>query len=192
MAQANPLPERIATELPKHPDLAVLDVDDPYGQREFGKDPPKIRVLASFREDPLLRMYTHGDIQQFQYVAGRKWQGCYESLAVGAMKAVNTMQEPVDGGGRPGTISDVMCNAIDHLGAISRKLGEVNDWVLRKVLAEGRSLRYCAERLGWTGDDGRPTERNMSQINKLFHDILYQVAEHFNLASTRLAERESA
>jgi hypothetical protein len=123
--------------------MVVDVVDNPYGAG-------KISVTRSTRDDPLAGMHSRGVIDAAQYAAGRHWQRAWEDSEIGAVRAVDTTREPVDGcGAMHSPFSDKQRDAFKELQMASVVLGFEGDMIVREVLGNQRMpIAAVAQRHG--------------------------------------------
>ncbi|MGD9725275.1 MAG: hypothetical protein AB7R40_23500 [Nitrospiraceae bacterium] len=162
--------DRMASDVPINARVVPAVVDDPYGF-----DGEKITVLRSIRDDPLAEMYSRGQIDHAQYIAGRTWQEYYERAEVGFVKAVDPAREAVDGGQFPDPLPDRRMSASDQIALADRKLGQDGCAIIRDVLWHGMSLTACAQRRGMVRQIDR---RNMSVKFKWCLEVLAKLWHH--------------
>ena len=165
------------------PDVALVEIEDPYGLREFGGGPPKISALASIRDDPLGRLHARGQIDEAKYNAGRLWQREYECSQIGQVKAIDTTKEPVDGGSFPEPMTERQRRAMRVVSQASAVLGKDGDWLVRQVLGERRFLFDIATMRGDVDSDGEPKRRAIEYYGQRLRECLETLAVFFNLAS---------
>lgn len=158
--------DRRATELPRHARVFVDNVDDPYGYAEGVAEKlvqnsdkatewrsdgqPQISVVRSLRHDPLASMWARRQIVIGQFRAGRRWQELYERTCVGAVQAVDTTREPVDGGSFPDPLSEAQRRAMIDLKRCAaavmadKRLGKGAQRLIEDVLAHGLTVAEAA------------------------------------------------
>lgn len=109
----------------------------------------KIAVVRSLRDDPLAGMLSRSQIDQAQYMAGRKWQEYAEMCEIGGVQAVDTTKEPVDGGGGfRDPITEKQVEAVKKLAAADVRLGAAGARLVVEILAWRVSIRQAAESRG--------------------------------------------
>lgn len=208
-ASAAILPDRRVYDPPKNLRIAVSAIADPYGLPESAKKIPKQRadgspapgegewfstgqpqivVLRSIRTDPLGWMSSHNQIDEAEFLSGRKWQSLYERSQIGSVQAVDTSKEPVDGGKFPEIVTDNQRAAIQQmrlaLHAIlnsvprDRLRGIGRAALVQDVLATGMFIKQAAAARGITA------ERAVHALAKEFHMSLSVLAEHFGFVGT--------
>lgn len=152
--------ERIASELPRNTEAVVVEIEDAYGfqepalyERGEWKAPgtQKVKALRSLRDDPLGRLHARGQIDEACFNAGRHWQALYERASIGGVRAIDTTNEPVDGGGTyPDPITDGQRKAVKELQRARSMLGKEGDELVRDILGEGCWIEMAAARRGMT------------------------------------------
>lgn len=206
---AAPLPDRRVYDPPKNLRIAVDTIQDPYGVSESAKKlprqnrdgspstgegewvstgQPEILVLRSIRTDPIGWMKSHNQLDESEFLAGRRWQSLYERSHVGSVQAVDTSKEPVDGGKFPELLTDNQRIAIEQLRLASYAIvksvpgdmvrGRARIALIQDVLADGMFIRAAASRRGISAD------RAVSALAKEFHQCLAIMAEHFGFIGT--------
>lgn len=131
----------------------------------------KIAVVRSLRDDPLAGMLSRSQIDQAQFMAGRKWQEYAEMCEIGGVQAVDTTKEPVDGGGfyrEP--ISDRQVEAFKKMAAANSRLGGTGARLILEILAWRVSIRQAAE------SRGRFTKYGWEKTGREFRECLEQLA----------------
>ena len=91
-------------------DTAEIDVDDPHATRTG----QKIRVLRTFRSDPLARLHSHKQIDEAQYNAGRAYQRDVQT-AERSVRSLDLTRERVDGGAPSEPLTDAQVRAQKRL-----------------------------------------------------------------------------
>jgi hypothetical protein len=110
--------DRRVAELPINARAVPVEVDDPYTPADQDK-PDRIVVMRSVRDDPLGFMHARRQIDDVHLLAGRYWEQLHQRACIGAIQALDTSKEPVDGGaGFPDPITDSQRSAIDKLRSI--------------------------------------------------------------------------
>lgn len=204
------IPDRRVFDPPKNLRVAVGTIADPYGIPEpaqkvpkrrrdgsssagegewYSPGQPQIVVLRSIRTDPLGWMHSHSQIDEAEYLAGRRWQSLYERSHVGSVQAIDTSKEPVDGGRFSEPMTDSQRVAIDQLrlagnallaSAEDRARGVGRMQLIRDVLATGLFIKMAAAARGITA------ERAIGALAKEFRASLGVLAEHFGFVGVRL------
>jgi hypothetical protein len=159
--------DRRATVLPRGAKVAVSVVDDPYAKGD------KITVLASIRDDPLYGMLARRQIDQAQYMAGRKWQEYYENSEIGGIGAIDTTKEPVDGRRFPEMFTERHSRAIQELKSASLALGKEGDALIRDVLGRGMTLAGAAAYRGYLPV---PDCQDMRYLGRRFRECIESLA----------------
>jgi hypothetical protein len=156
-------------------DTAEIDVDDPHATRKG----QKIRVLRTFRSDPLARLHSRKQIDEAQYNAGRAYQRDVQ-IAERFVRSLDLSRERVDGGAPPEPLTDAQVRAQKRLTGLERVLGRTMHRVTRAVLVEGLSMETVAQRLF-----DRDGELSVKYYGRLFRDALDVLAEEYGLAGRR-------
>lgn len=206
MPQAK-LHERIALDPPPGAKVVIDVMADPYGlsesatleskrrsdgsiapgQKEWvSSGQPNVVILRSIRADPLGWMKSHGHVGEAEYLAGRCWQTLHERSEIGSVQAVNTMKEPVDGGGIPELVTDGQRNALMALRRAALRLeksvpsdkgrGIARVHLVHSVLSEGKFMRQIA------AERGQPTKWAVGSLGKEFKRCLAILAAEFGFA----------
>lgn len=171
--------DRQATEIPYNAKIAPVMVDDPYA---LAGDQTKIVAVRSIRTDPLGAMHARHQIDEAQFSAGRYWQWIYERSSVGAIQAVDTSKEPVDGGSFPELITDGQMLALKKLRKAAEALGSRDAKLIEDVLGHGIFLADVAR------SHGHGTENGIAGWRFIFQRALDVLAVEFNFAN-RLGRR---
>lgn len=167
--------DRRATELPTNSIVAAVIVDDPYSV--VGE---KLTVLRSLRDDPLAGMLSRRQIDDAQFMAGRKWQEYAEMSEVGGVQAVDTTKEPVDGGGAfREPITDRQVEAFKSMADISALLGPVASRLVLEILGFRASIRQAAE------SRGRFTKWGLEKTGREFREALEKMAVFLGYAQAK-------
>jgi len=148
-----------------------MEVDNPdfSASHEEGKlgNPKRITAALNSRESPALWLFQHNQIDRAQYAAAVHFRRLYEQTAGSGIKAVNWLQEPVDGGAMVDTLTDARMNAAKELKRARELLGnqaiydlvemvcgqcwwvkDINIYVTkRQQLHAGKQLRLALEAL---------------------------------------------
>lgn len=145
LAKTIEIADRQAVDAPEQLRVVPVDVQDPYNPAET------IRVVRSTR-DPLTWMAARGAIDEPQRLAGEYWRKCWNEAQFGAVSAIDTTQEKVDGGKIYEPISDNQVKAAKYLSRCRKELGMIGDWVIHRVLADNLFPKDIAKLFGHTGD----------------------------------------
>jgi len=133
-------------EVPPFQALGVVAdvVRDPYST--IGEN---ITVIRATRDDPLAGMLARRQIDLAQYEAGREWQRHWEEAAIGAVRAIDTTKEPVDGkGATAGPFTDRQRLAFNELWVVRRTLGFEGERLVREILGDRIPLEVAAAQRG--------------------------------------------
>jgi hypothetical protein len=168
-------------DLPPAPDLGIVELDDPFapagwinpegtldpqarrqqarradgtvaaGEPEWIA-PPRQRIRAIARLDPLARMYKRGQIVTAQYQAARAFQRLQETATVGNMSPADPSRVKVDGGRISDPISPARVAAARRLNSVESTLKDEHGFagltLTRSVLTDGRSVQKAAREFG--------------------------------------------
>ena len=148
-------------------------VDNPYQEGQ------KITVSASLRDDPLRRLLIYNSIDQAQYAAGRHLQGLFEAAELGAIKAMDTTKEPVDGHTLPDMLSERQERAIRTLRWLRGRIDANSLSLLRDVLANRMYIYQAALARGYSGRSG------IAKVTVWFRDSLEEAVEELGFGSRR-------
>lgn len=165
--------DRLASDLPINAVVMPDVVDDPL---ERGA---KLRILRSVRDDPLAGMLSRDQIDQAQFMAGRRWQMFHEHSEIGGVSAIDPSKEAVDGGKIPEPITDRQIVAFRELNAGRKVLGIDGDELIRDVLGKCMSVTTAATMRGHVSKDGR------AYVGRRFRECLETLAILWNLASPK-------
>ncbi len=166
--QTETIHDRLA-EVPAQQRQGIVQdlVENPYKHGET------IRVIRATKDDPLAGLHARGWIDTAQLSAGRIWQRHWENAAIGAVKAVDTTREPVDGRGpTPAAFTDRQRKACMELRQAAIMLGYEGDRLVREILGERHQLTVVAIRHG----------RGKKYIGQRFREALETLAKMWMLA----------
>ena len=159
MGAAQQIHDRQIAEKPFNTDVKPALVDDPYGHgamkrsayreevqpvpapvvNERGELTPvptaQIVATRSLRSDPLGRLYAHEDIDEVQYIAGRKFQVLYAAAEISTASG-SQWRERVQGGSMAEVLTEHQQKAMRELAKLYRRLGPELSMVLMAVLGE--------------------------------------------------------
>jgi hypothetical protein len=111
----------------------------------------KIPAVRSIRDDPLAWLLSRAMIDQAQFTAGRRWQLSYEAAGIAAIRAMDPLKEPVDGGlMMRADITDRQMKAFRMLAAAKAALGTEGHWILIQVLGRGLFVTEVARLRGFS------------------------------------------
>lgn len=115
-------------------------VEDPY-------DPDNIIVVpANLRHDPLLRMFSRGEIDESQMKAGEMLRGSHEAISWHGVKAIDPSLDVVDRGRAPIGLSDAALRASRRIREAQSLLGWQCYRLVVCVVCEGLNGTVIAER----------------------------------------------
>ncbi|HWL05702.1 MAG TPA: hypothetical protein VNQ99_12335 [Xanthobacteraceae bacterium] len=142
--------ERLANHLPWRAEVEAVEVDDPM---EKGG---KLLVYRNLRDDPLARLRRQKQIEEAQFLAGRKWQRAYEISELSGSKAIDTTRDVVDGGqiARSDEMTDLRTFAFEDLAVARAAIGSGGDNLMRDFLGAGMGLAQMATKYGRPGKIG--------------------------------------
>jgi hypothetical protein len=166
------VPDRRSTDLPRNAQVAPVVVDDPYGL-DTGET---ILVYRSLRDDPLAALRARHQVDEAEYLAGRHWQHAFEIAQLGGSKAINPMNEAVDGGSIPEGLSDRQARAFDDLKRASRALGPEGESIVKDVLGRGMPIVHVGTARGMT------SARELLYFGRRFRECLNTLAVTFGYA----------
>lgn len=166
--------DRRASATATNLNLGTVTVDDPYGTTF-----DKIVVFRNLRDDPLAAMNDAGQVSQWQYIAGRHWQKCYELSELGGARAIDPTREAVDGGRMPEPLSDAKCRALGDLAKARQALGQEGGALIQHVLGEHMTMGQCASVRGMS------TDREKNYLGRRLRECLDTLAEEFGYKTKR-------
>jgi hypothetical protein len=156
-------------------DTAEIEVDDPHATRTG----QKIRVLRTFRDDPLARLHSRKQIDEAQYNAGRAYQRDVRT-AERFVRSLDLARERVDGGAPSEPLTDAQVRARKRLTELQHVLGRTMHRVTHAVLVDGLSMETVAQQLF-----NRDGELSVKYYGRLFRDALDVLAGEYGLAGRR-------
>lgn len=173
-AEATRVHDRRSTDLLRNAQVTPVEVEDPMALEPGAT----ILVMRSTRNDVLAAMKCRGHIDQAQFLAGREYQGDFETVEEGP-RAIDTTKEAVDGGRIPEPYSEKRSKATKRLERADRALGTDGEKVVRAALLNGYTMEQIAlinNRIGksWAEYYGR-----------FFRDCLDCIAEVYGFAMER-------
>jgi hypothetical protein len=163
--------DRRATDLLANAMVAPTIVDDPV---EAGG---KLLVMRSLRDDPLAAMHNAKQLDDAQFLAGRRWQEIKRICQVGDVQAIDPAKEAVDGGRGPEGITDQQIDAFKDLSAALRALGIEGGYLIQLFLDKGLTLTLIAEQWGWF------KERDRDFLGRRLRECLDTLAVCFGYAT---------
>lgn len=153
--------DRRLTEQRFNGQMAPWEVDDPY---EAGG---RVLAMRQLRDDPLARLHIRQQIEDADYLAGRKWQALYERAELGRFNGMDLTRPFVDGGRGPSDgITDERLRAAKELARLDRALGVEGCALVRDVLAHHRFMDEVARRRGLG------TQRDNDYLSRRFRECL--------------------
>jgi len=164
--------DRRAKDLLSAGQYVSVDVIDPFDPQA------KITVLRQTRCDPLGRLHAHHQIDDAQYMAGRRYERDRELAERGA-KAIDPTREAVDGGRIPEPLPDSQIEATARLVRVHAALGRLMQSTLDGVLMAGTIESMSIQVFKRDGD------RWANHYGKLFRDALDVLAVEYKLAGRR-------
>ncbi len=162
--------DRLSHDLPLNSVVAPVTIRDHEGDQ--------IRVLRSLRDDPLAALFARQQIDDAQYLAGRKWQALFEMSGIGAVRAIDPTREAVDGGRMPEMLTEAHREAVKRMAVLGRALGLEGDALVRDVLGLGYSLEKAAIVRGTT------SEREQRYLGRRLRECLDTLAIELGFAMT--------
>jgi hypothetical protein len=163
--------DRRATDLLVNAKVAPTIVDDPL---ESGA---KLLVMRSLRDDPLAAMHSAKQLDDAQFLAGRRWQEIKRICQVGDVQAIDPAKEAVDGGRGPEGITDQQIDAFKDLSQALRALGIEGGYLIQLFLDKGLTLTLIAEQWGWF------KERDRDFLGRRLRECLDTLAVCFGYAT---------
>jgi len=173
------LHDRRSRDLPRHAEVASVEVDNPLGL-EPGE---KIAALRSIRNDPLGRLHSHRQIHEAQYQAGRAFQNDWERAERGP-QAVDPAREYVDGVQAREPITEGQRQAVLRLNRAERELGADGSALVHDVLVRGMTMEQVGERRGLR------TQRWNDYFSRRFRECLDRLALVYGLATETTPPRK--
>lgn len=129
--------------------VATLETDDPYSPSDRND---RITVTRSIRDDPLGRLHARGQVDEAQYLAGRRWQALYEAVEIGGARGIDPTREAVDGGrGASDGLTDARKKAARDLARADTALGSKGMNLIRSFLGSGLTPTQLASMMVDTG-----------------------------------------
>lgn len=187
--------DRRASDLPFNAKVAVVEIDDPYGVRDFASDAraertadgmntiaavtelrsapePKVSVVVSLRDDPLQEMLQRGNITRLQFMAGRRYSDDCDTSVIGGARGIDYERPCVDGGGIGDPISLGVQSAFERLARADKKLGKDGKACCRAILGERLTISQYAARCEISTKYGR---EKLGRFLKVKLDVLAEV-----------------
>lgn len=170
--------ERERREAPKVYDRRVFGIAD--SRSVIVPDPDgsgdRLCMTAMVRDDPLARLHQRRQIDEAQFNAGRLMQGYYERAEIGALKAMDTTKEPVDGGRMGETLTEAVRHAVQQIIRLEKALGMEGAALARDVLGRGMFINQVANIRGVGGKTGQ------EYLGRRFRECLETLAKELHLA----------
>lgn len=172
--------DRRSRDVPRHVEVAAVEVDNP-----LAVDPgEKIIALRSIRNDPLGRLYSHRQIDEAQYQAGRAFQNDWERAERGP-RAIDPTREYVDGEQMREPITEAQRKAVLRLNRAERELGADGSALVHDILVHGMSMEQIGERRGLRA------QRWKDYFSRRFRECLDRLALLYGFANGHPARVKS-
>ena len=161
---SKPIYDRRTTDKLKDAQLAPQEVDDPLGLEPGDK----IIVMRSIRKDPLAAMHSRGDIDEAQYLGGRRFQQYFEDAEQGP-RAIDSSAPYVDCSRVDRTNSPKVSKALDELAKAHDYLGADGSAIMHDILIYGLTMVQIARKRGfkeqsWADHFGRRAREHLHEI----------------------------
>jgi len=173
-AQISKKHDRRAVDLPRHAEVARVEVDNPLAL-EPGE---KIVALRSIRNDPLGRLHSHRQIDEAQYQGGRAFQNDWERAERGP-QAIDPSREHVDGIQAREPITEGQRQAVLRLNRAERELGLDGSAIIHDVLVHGLTMDQVGEKRGLS------TQRWSDYFARRLKECLDRLALIYGFATER-------
>jgi hypothetical protein len=160
--------DRVATDLTINSMVEIITIKDPAGDQT--------NVAMSLRDDPLGRLWARQQIDDAKYQAGRKWQSDYEAAEIGAVGAIDTTKEPVDGRKFPDLVTDKQRKAIKAISDAGAVLGIEGDALIRDILGKRMWMEQVAASRGFHN------QRTVDYFARRFRECLETLALFYGYA----------
>lgn len=174
--------DRVATDLPDHAEIVVLETDNPHFRIEQHLDKSdeeiekeKKQTSAFSLRDVLVGLRSRGHISDHQFQAGRMWQKYCHQAQTGSLKSVDFTQEAVDGGGNYEP-ANAQLHALREIGRATKALGTRYNALIWEVLWDDKMISSLA--LAW--------RMEARVVGAMLRDALDILAIVFGLASSTL------
>jgi hypothetical protein len=165
-------------DLPRHAELASVEVDNPLGLEPGDK----IVALRSIRNDPLGRLHSHRQIDEAQYRAGRAFQDDWERAERGP-QAVDPGREYVDGVQAREPITEGQRKAVLRLNRAERELGADGSALVHDVLVRGMTMEQVGQRRCLC------SQRWKDYFSRRFHECLDRLALLYGFAAEKVPRK---
>lgn len=148
--------------------ISPVDIADPFSPSDRND---RILVTRSIRDDPLGRLHARSQIDEVQYLAGRRWQALYEAVEIGGARGVDPTREAVDGGrGAVDGLTDARRKAAKQLATSDAMLGKEGKQLVRMVLGDRKFPRDVA--VIW----GDVSEKSVNYVTRRLRECLDTLA----------------
>lgn len=154
--------------LPGRRELVMKQIQDPY-------DGKPIMAVSNVHESILERWMNTETICPFQYEAGHRFRGIWETARLGGARAIDYGRERVDGGLIADPISDRSMDATKELNAIAHYVGEAGYQRLIAVVGEGLGISQIAFL------NGCYSKTQQDGFANIIRDLLSQLVKFFGL-----------
>lgn len=133
---ANIIHDRLA-DIAMTQDIGIAEMPDPYAipepstRERAGETPegewktperPRVRVIQSFRRDPIGRMFARHQIGDAEHQAARDFQDLHDDAQIGVIRSIDPAKEAVDGGALPDVLTDKQQSAIRRIRTVERAI----------------------------------------------------------------------
>jgi hypothetical protein len=152
-------------------ETVVVKVDSPLTRGD------KDAAVRSLRGDSLAALRSRDQIDEAEFLAGRKWQRLLEQAQIGDIRAIDPTKEAVDGGRFPEPITDEQIKAFRELKAADKALGLEGGALVRDILGSRLSVTIAAARRGMS------REAEIKYIGRRFRECLDTLANLWGLAT---------
>ena len=166
--------DRRAGDLPRNAEVVAVEVDDPLAL-EPGE---KIVALRSIRNDPLGRLYSHHQLEEAQFQAGRAFQNDWERAERGP-QAVDPSRDYVDGVQAREPVTESQRKAVLRLNRAERELGADGSALVHDVLVRGMTMEQVGQRRGVA------SQRWKDYFSRRFCECLDRLALVYGLATDK-------
>lgn len=127
-------------------------------------------VTRSVRDDILFGLKQRSQIDEGQYLAGRKYEAMLERSTLGGARAIDTTKEAVDGGRQYENLTESQIRAFWELDRAKRELGRDGDRLIRDILGARISFKAAASLRRFSG------ERGTNYVGRRFGECLTALA----------------
>lgn len=184
----------VRADVPRGPDIEITEMRNPYvvsedavwdsarGEWTVPRRPP-IRVIQSFKCDPIGKMFARKQIDEREHDAARRLQRLHDDAQIGVIRAVDPGREAVDGGSLPEVLTDRQQRAIRKIRLVERaiceKHGKQGLSVLNGVLIEKRTVDQFAAIYGYHP----PSPKKIDYWRALFRECLHTLGAELGTIS---------